>query len=192
MDADDPARFVSLAGHLLVAMPALADPNFHRTVSLVCEHNSHGALGVVINRPLDMTLDEVLEQFGLDTADAVIAGAPVYQGGPVQTERGFVVHDGPRDFEGTLRIQPGLAITTSRDILEAMAAGSGPAHTLVALGYAGWSAGQLEQELAENAWLSVPAAPEVLFRTPVQRRWEAAAALLGVDVHLLSGQAGHA
>lgn len=182
----------SLAGQVLIAMPALADPHFHRTVTLICEHNEHGVLGVVVNRPLDMTLGEVFEQFGLPVADASVAGRPVHHGGPVQPERGFVIHDGARDFDATLRIHDDLAVTTSRDVLECLAAGQGPAHALVALGYAGWAGGQLEQELAENAWLSAPADASVLFTTPDERRWEAAAALLGVDLRLLASQAGHA
>lgn len=172
-------------------MPALADYNFSRTVTLVCEHNEHGALGVVVNRPLDMTLDEVLQQFGLVTEDELVAGAHVYHGGPVQTERGFVIHDGDGDFDGSLRIGPGLAVTTSRDVLEAIAAGTGPARILVALGYAGWAGGQLEQEMAENSWLSVPVDAGILFDVPVAERWTATAGLLGVDLRLLT-QVGHA
>lgn len=182
----------SLAGDLLIAMPALADPNFHRSVSLICEHNEFGALGVVINRPLDMTLAEVLAQFDLKTEDALVAGQPVYHGGPVQTERGFVLHDGRREYEATLRINNGLAVTTSRDVLESLATGNGPGRVLVALGYAGWAAGQLEQELTENAWLNAPGDARVLFDTPPERRWQAAAESLGVDLRLLTGDAGHA
>lgn len=181
-----------LAGQLLIAMPSLADPNFHRTVGLLCEHNEQGALGVVINRAMDMTVAEVLEQFGLRTDNAVLAAKPVFLGGPVQTERGFVVHDGDRDFDTTLRITPDLAVTTSRDVLEQIAAGTGPRRTLVALGYSGWAGGQLEQELAENSWLSAPADHGVLFDTAPEQRWDAAAGLLGIDIHLLSGEVGHA
>lgn len=183
--------FHSLAGQLLVAMPALADYNFTRSVTLVCEHNEHGALGVVVNRPLDMTVDEVLHQFGLATTDAAVASAHVFHGGPVQTERGFVIHDGERDYDGTLRVGPDLAVTTSRDVLAAMATGAGPSHTLVALGYAGWAGGQLEQEMAENSWLSVPVDAAILFDVAAADRWTAAAALLGVDLRLLY-QVGHA
>lgn len=183
--------FQSLAGQLLVAMPALADYNFSRTVTLVCEHNEHGALGVVVNRPLDMTLDEVLQQFALSTTDELVAGAHVYHGGPVQTERGFVIHDGNGDFEGSLRIGPDLAVTTSRDVLEAIAAGSGPTRVLVALGYAGWAGGQLEHEMAENSWLSVPVDAGILFDVPAAERWTATAGLLGIDLRLLN-QVGHA
>lgn len=183
---------MNFAGQYLIAMPSLADPNFARTVTLVCEHNDYGALGVVVNRPLDMTLSEVLEQVGLRTDDAVVAGQPVYLGGPVQPERGFVVHDGTREFEATLKVGDGLAVTTSRDVLESLAAGTGPGSVVVTLGYAGWAAGQLEQEMADNAWLNVPGDPRILFATPTERRWEAAAASIGVDVHAIAGGAGHA
>lgn len=172
-------------------MPTLEDYNFSRTVTLVCEHNEHGALGVVVNRPLDMTLDEVLQQFGLTTTDAAVASTHIYHGGPVQTERGFVVHDGDRDYDGSLRIGPDLAVTTSRDILEAIAGGTGPSQALVALGYAGWAGGQLEQEMAENSWLTVPVDAAILFSVPAAERWTATAALMGVDLHLVT-QAGHA
>ena len=182
----------SLAGHLLIAMPALADPHFARTVTYLCEHNEYGALGVTVNRPLDMTLSEVLEQYGLATDDALVAGQPVYAGGPVQAERGFVLHDAGREYDATLPVDERVAVTASRDVLEALAAGTGPGRVLVALGYAGWAPGQLEQELADNAWLHAPCAPELLFTTPSERRWHAAAAALGIDLGLLAGHAGHA
>lgn len=183
---------MNFAGQYLIAMPSLADPNFARTVTLVCEHNEHGALGVTVNRPLDMTLSEVLEQIDLRTDDAVVAGQPVYLGGPVQPERGFVVHDGTHEFDATLKVGDGLAVTTSRDVLESLAAGTGPGSVIVTLGYAGWAAGQLEQEMADNAWLNVPGDPRILFKTPSERRWEAAAASIGVDVHSIATGAGHA
>lgn len=186
------AHATSLAGHLLIAMPSLADPNFARTVTFLCEHDANGALGVTVNRPLDMTLDEVFAQLRLSTDDAVVAGTPVYHGGPCHTERGFVLHDASHEFAATLRVTDGLAVTTSQDILKSIAAGIAPPRTLVALGCAGWGPGQLEQELAENAWLSVPGAPGILFDTPYERRWDAAARLLGVDIALLSSDAGHA
>src|SRR5690606_9148161 len=144
-----------------------ADPNFTRTVTYLCEHNEYGALGVTVNRPLGMSLAEVLEQYGLSTDDALIAGQPVFHGGPVQPERGFVLHDAGREFDATLRVDARVAVTASRDVLESLAAGQGPSRTLVALGYAGWAPGQLEQELADNAWLHAPCTPELLFATPV-------------------------
>ncbi|TVQ86917.1 MAG: YqgE/AlgH family protein [Chromatiaceae bacterium] len=182
----------SLTNQFLIAMPGLKDPNFARTVTYVCEHTDQGAMGIIINRPMDIRLGEVLEQLTIEASTPDIAAVPVYLGGPVQTDRGFVIHDGPISFDSTLAVTPDVRVTTSRDILEAIAMGQGPERTLIALGYAGWGSGQLEQELSANAWLSGPADPEVLFALPAGRRWQAAAQLLGVDLNLLSGEAGHA
>lgn len=181
----------SFTGHLLIAMPALADPNFSRSVTFICEHNADGALGIVINRPMDLTLGEVLSQFDCGTEDRSIADRPVFLGGPVQTERGFVLHRGGK-WESSALITGDITITTSRDILKAISESKGPEDVLVALGYAGWGAGQLEQEMIENAWLSTPATPGILFETPVDRRWPAAADLIGVDLATISGHFGHA
>lgn len=181
-----------LTNQFLVAMPGMSDPNFAQTVTLVCEHSSQGALGIVINRPLSMTLGEVLEQLGLDPSSSRLAGNPVLQGGPVQTDRGFVLHSpGPR-WDSTLPVSERLHLTTSRDVLDALARGEGPAEAVVALGYAGWDAGQLEAEMAQNAWLTVPADERLLFETPVAERWQAAGRLLGVNLLHLSSDAGHA
>jgi putative transcriptional regulator len=182
----------NLTGHLLIAMPSMLDPNFARTVTYICEHSDQGALGLVINRPLDMDLGEVLEQMALEPRDAELARLPILRGGPVELQRGFVIHDSHREWDATVAVTDQIFVTTSQDILSAMAAGSGPEHALVALGYAGWSAGQLEREIAENAWLSVPASAQLLFDVPFEERWEQAAALLGVDLAMLSSQAGHA
>lgn len=182
----------NLTNHFLIAMPQLADPNFFHTVTYICEHNEDGALGIVINRPLELTLGEVLEHMDLAADDNDATAQVVYQGGPVQQERGFVLHEPVTQWDATLPITEHIGVTTSRDILEAIAKGDGPQHSLIALGYAGWGAGQLEQELAQNAWLSGPADKGILFETPHEKRWEAAAALLGVDLNLLSGDAGHA
>ncbi len=180
-----------LTNHFLIAMPQLADPNFSQTVTYVCEHNGEGALGIVINRPLELRLGEVLAQLDLKTESDAVAALPVYLGGPVQTDRGFVLHRGGGPWEGTLAVGDGIAVTSSRDILADIARGHGPRQLLVALGYAGWGAGQLEREIAENSWLSGPADPDILFETPDETRWAAAAARLGVDLSLLPGQAGH-
>ena len=182
----------SLAEHFLIAMPAMDDPNFFRSVTLVCQHDEHGAMGLVVNLPSDFTLGEMLAQMKLDTADGALAAREVLAGGPVQPDRGFVLHDDPREWASTLRLSSGLGITTSRDILEATAAGEGPANLLVTLGYAGWEAGQLEAELAANSWLTVPAEKSVLFETPMAERWHAAARSLGVDIERLADYAGHA
>ncbi|TNJ35344.1 YqgE/AlgH family protein [Arenimonas terrae] len=180
-----------LANHFLIAMPALEDPNFQRSVTLICQHDAEGAMGIVINRVADYTLGELLAQMEL-SADEGLAAVPLVAGGPVQPDRGFVLHDDPRDWSSTLRFGDGLAVTTSRDILTAMAGGDGPGNVLVALGYAGWTAGQLEAELAENSWLTVPADRDILFHRPLDQRWQAAAFSAGVDLARLTGYAGHA
>ncbi len=186
------SAFDSLSNHFLIAMPALADPNFHHTATYICEHNDEGALGLVINRPTDLQLGEILEHMGIVATAGDIATQPVFLGGPVQNDRGFVLHQPVGDWEATLKVTEDTGITSSRDILEAIARGEGPEKTFITLGYAGWGAGQLEQELAANAWLSGPADSRIVFDTPYEQRWEAAAGLIGVDINLLSGEAGHA
>ena len=181
-----------LTNQFLIAMPNLLDPNFFHSVTYICEHNENGAMGIVINQPVDLTLGELITQIGTDRAPSDLFDQSVYRGGPVETERGFVLHQPIGDWDSTLPITDVIGISTSNDIIEAIAAGNGPKQCLVALGYAGWGAGQLEQEMADNAWLSGPADPEILFRTPDAERWKAAAASLGIDLDLLSGEAGHA
>jgi putative transcriptional regulator len=185
-----------LTGHLLIAMPTMRDPNFARTVTYVCEHTAEGALGIIINRPMDMDLGMIFQQLALTPTDPERASQPVLQGGPVSQERGFVLHavDGSGDggFDSTLAVTQEIRVTTSQDILAALAAGRGPRRALLALGYAGWGAGQLESEMSQNAWLTVPASPEILFDIPFERRWHAAARLLGIDLATLSSDAGHA
>jgi len=179
--------------HFIIAMPMLADPNFFRTVTYICEHSCEGAMGIIINRPLAITVGEVLEQMGITVEDREKAphNQPVFLGGPVQRERGFVIHQPIGNWEASLAVTDTIAVTTSRDILLAMANGTGPRRSLVALGYAGWGAGQLEREIAGNAWLSGPSDLRILFEMPIDRRWHAAAMLLGVDLNLLSGEVGH-
>lgn len=181
-----------LTDHFLIAMPGLQDPNFWRTVTYVCEHNDQGAMGIVINRPMDIRLGEVLEQLDIVTTDRAVRDTRIFLGGPVQPERGFVLHTAGLSFDSTMRVTPQLSVTTSRDVLEAIARGEGPAERLIALGYAGWAGGQLESEMSQNAWLSGPADQGVMFRLPAESRWLAAAHLLGIDMNLLSGEAGHA
>ena len=181
-----------LTNQFLIAMPAMDDPNFSQTVTLVCEHSDRGALGIVINRTLPMTLGEVFEQLGLDSTRSRVNDQPVLRGGPVQTERGFVLHTPAGKWESSLPFSEKMHLTTSRDILDALAVGEGPADAVIALGYAGWDAGQLDEEMARNAWLTVDADDRVLFATPVEQRWHAAARLLGVDLRSLSSDAGHA
>lgn len=182
----------SLANQLLIALPALEDPNFSRTVALICQHDSDGAMGVVVNRTSEYTLGDVFEQMGIESADEALRGQRVLAGGPVHPERGFVLHDGDRAWDSTLAVADGLYVTTSRDVLEAMARGDGPANAAVALGCAGWGAGQLEFELTENSWLTVPADAELLFRTPLEARWQAAAGRIGVDMTRVADYSGHA
>jgi len=173
-------------------MPTLMDPNFFHTVTYICEHNDQGAMGIVINQPVELTLAEVIDHLGFPTAQAAHLQQSVYRGGPVETERGFVLHRPVGQWESTLSVTETIGLSTSNDIVEALAQGRGPEQCLVALGYAGWGAGQLEQELAENSWLSAPADENVLFDTDVDKRWEAAAALMGIDIKQLTGAIGHA
>ncbi|MDH3546860.1 MAG: YqgE/AlgH family protein [Gammaproteobacteria bacterium] len=182
----------SLTNQLLIAMPAMQDPNFITTVTLICEHNDEGALGIVINRPLTLKLGGLFEQLDLTDPDPDAAAGPVLLGGPVGPERGFVLHGPEQTYENSIIVSNELQLTLSRDILDAMAAGAGPAKTLVALGYAGWQAGQLEYEMLENSWLSVPATTDIVFDTPFSERWSKAAQVLGIDISQISPDAGHA
>ncbi|WOD11127.1 YqgE/AlgH family protein [Pseudomonas sp. NyZ704] len=181
-----------LKHHFLIAMPHMADPRFVNSLIYLCDHNEDGAMGLVINQPSDLHLADILEQLQ-PTVDlpGKVASFPVYNGGPVQTERGFVLHRGPEQWEASMDLGQ-LQLTTSRDILLDMAHGIGPSEVLLALGYAGWDAGQLDQELAENVWLSCPADLHILFELPSEERLLAAARSLGIDLRLLTSQAGHA
>jgi putative transcriptional regulator len=187
-----PALSDNLANQLLIALPALDDPRFSRSVALICQHDDDGAMGVVVNRASEYTLGEVLHQMQLDTDDEALRNRVVLYGGPVHPERGFVLHDGGGDWDSTLQISDDLYLTTSRDILEAMARGQGPDNAVVALGCAGWGAGQLEFELGENSWLTAPADRELLFATPLDQRWQAAAGRIGVDMSRMTDYSGHA
>jgi len=186
-----PVTPTSLAHHLLVALPSLADATFARSVALICQHDENGAMGVLINQPSEYTLGEVLAQMDIATGDETLRARVVLNGGPVHPERGFVIHDDARPWDSSLAVGDGLFLTTSRDILEAMASGEGPANALVTLGCAGWADGQLETELAENSWLAVPADADVLFHTPLEQRWQGAAARIGVDLFRLTDYSGH-
>jgi putative transcriptional regulator len=181
-----------LKNQLLIALPAMADARFTRSVALICQHDGDGAMGIVVNRPSEYTLGEVLSQMGLDSRDECLRTQVVLAGGPMHPERGFVLHDGGDEWNSSLRIAEGLTLTTSRDILESMARGEGPEHAIVALGCAGWDTGQLEHELTENSWLTAPADAELLFDLPLETRWQAAAGRIGVDFAFLADYAGHA
>ncbi|WP_257274973.1 YqgE/AlgH family protein [Endozoicomonas sp. SESOKO4] len=184
--------FQSFKNHFLIAMPSMADTSFAGTLTLVCEHSPAGALGIIINRPIGLTLGEIFSQVGIkDTEECFLSPDAIYAGGPVSVERGFVLHSGSDHWESSLEISQGLQLTTSRDILFAMARDEGPDDSLVAPGYAGWGGGQLERELSDNAWLTCKANQQIIFETPFQRRLDAAAKSLGVDLRLLSDQVGH-
>lgn len=188
-----PTPSLCLANQLLIAMPSLADPNFSQTVALVCEHTDKGALGIVLNRPLGMKLGEVFDQLHLRSSDEELCAQAVLRGGPVQTDRGFVLHrPTERGWDSTLEVSESLHVTTSRDVLSALAHGRGPEPVVVALGYAGWDAGQLEVEMQQNAWLNAPCDDSIVFDLPFEQRWYAAARLLGIDIGRLSHLSGRA
>lgn len=181
-----------LKNHFLIAMPMLADPYFFHSVVYLCEHSAEGAMGIVVNQPLVVTLGEVLQHTTIATPTQDAKQHPVYLGGPVRRDALFVIHQPLQRWESTLAVTDSVGVTTSPDILSALATDEFQGQALVALGYAGWSAGQLEQEIADNAWLSGEAAIDILFNTPAEQRWAGAAALLGVDISRLSGEVGHA
>lgn len=183
---------VDLTHHFLIAMPNMVDPNFARTLTYVCEHSDQGALGVIVNRPIDLSLDSLFERIEIKLENKGVVGMPVYFGGPVQTDRGFVLHRPVGSWHSTLAVRQDIGLTSSRDILQAVGTTGEPSEILVTLGYAGWAAGQLEHELAQNAWLTVAADPQIIFALPPEERLPAAMQLLGVDYAKLSEVAGHA
>lgn len=183
---------VDLTDHFLIAMPNMVDPNFARTLTYVCEHNDQGALGLVVNRPTDMTLAALLAQVSVPNPPTDLARVAVHYGGPVQVDRGFVLHQPVGAWQSTLAVNGRIGLTTSKDILVAVGNGEGPNKLLVTLGYAGWAPGQLENELSQNAWLTVQASPDVMFDLPCEERLPAAMQLLGINFATLSDQAGHA
>ncbi len=186
----------NLTNQFLIAMPGLAGDTFAGAVVYLCEHTENGALGLVINKPIDIKLKNLFERVELPLNRADMADAPVYFGGPVQTERGFVLHEGQlgsgEPYNSSLKIPGGLEMTTSKDVLEALSNGTGPKRVLITLGYSGWGAGQLEDEMSRNNWINVGASPEVIFDTPVEQRYGRALSLLGIDAGMLSQEAGHA
>lgn len=181
-----------LNNQFLIAMPTLDDPSFFHTVTYLCQHNLDGALGIVINRPAGMKLGDIYKQMNIHPTATETLDVDIYYGGPVQQERGFVIHNAGGDWDSSILISEGIALTTSRDVLEAIANGTGPQHYLVALGYAGWGAGQLEQEFVSNAWLNAPCATDILFQRPSAERWDLAAKQIGVNINLLTMRAGYA
>ncbi len=183
---------MNLVDHFLISMPNMADPNFAGTVIYVCEHSEKGAMGVVINRPTELTYARLFDKIELTLEIAPLADRAVFFGGPVQTDRGFVLHEPHGAFNSSLYVGQQLALTTSKDVLESLGAGNGPHRVLITLGYSGWGAGQLESELAQNAWLTVAADTQIIFDTPPQQRFTQAIALLGIDLARLSPVAGRA
>jgi putative transcriptional regulator len=192
---------VNLTHHFLIAMPGLSDESFSRSVVYLCEHSERGALGLVINKPSDMTMQSLFDKVDLPLRREDLSQAPVFQGGPVHTERGFVLHEAIKAendtsnesvYASTMTIPGGLEMTTSRDVLEALSTGAGPRRVLVSLGYAAWGQGQLESEIGENSWLTVAADPIVIFDTPIEQRYDRALSLLGLQSWMLSPDAGHA
>ena len=182
----------SLENHLLIAMPSLGDTFFHRTVTYICEHNEEGAMGLIINLPVNVTLNELLSQLDADKKSLPSLEKMVLTGGPVSPDRGFVLHSPQNSWKSSLALSDEIMITTSKDILMALGTELSPPDYLVTLGYAGWGPGQLEQEIQENSWLTTPADSEILFKTPIEKRWQKAAEKLGIDVAHLSSEVGHA
>ena len=194
--SEGPKNTINLTNQFLIAMPGMSDGNFAGAVVYMCEHTENGAMGVVINRPIDIKLKNLFEKVDLHLDREDLSEAPVFFGGPVQTERGFVLHESLDEegghYNSTPKIPGGLEMTTSRDVLEALSHGAGPRKVFVTLGYSGWSAGQLEEELSRNGWLTVDARSDIIFDTPIEQRYDKALALLGIDRSFLMGEAGHA
>lgn len=183
----------SLKDQFLIAMPNMADPSFSHTVTYMCQHNEEGALGIVINRTLGLKLGDIFEQMNIESSSEIIRNTPIFAGGPVQQERGFVIHNtSGKVWDSSITTSNSTSLTSSRDILEAIAAGEGPKQFLIALGYAGWGSGQLEREIINNSWLNTPCGENILYHMPVEQRWNAAANQLGIDITLLTTPAGHA
>jgi len=182
----------NLTGHFLIAMPSLDDGFFNQAVTYICEHDESGSFGVIINQETNISLKQVIDEMHIESGDNYNEDQTVFIGGPVDQGRGFILHRPTGNWSSSLAVKNGVALTTSKDILQAIANNEGPEECIVTLGYAGWAAGQLEQEMASNTWLSCPADEQIIFNTPVEERWKAAANLIGVDLSLLSNDAGHA
>ncbi|MFW6322008.1 MAG: YqgE/AlgH family protein [Guyparkeria sp.] len=182
----------NLTNQLLIAMPTLEDPNFSHSVTYICEDNDEGVMGITVNRPLDLNLGDIFDHMKITCTDPDVRARPVFMGGPIDLERGFVLHAPHGGWDSTLEVTDRIGLTTSRDILQALADGAGPSRVIVALGYSGWSREQMDSEMAENSWLNVEATEEILFEQPIEERWTTAARQLGIDINLLSGEAGHA
>lgn len=191
-DTTDTTDSADFTRQFLLAMPGLVGGELAGTIIYICEHSPRGALGLVLNRPTDLSVGELLEKVDIEVKNPILEKMPVYFGGPVQTDRGFVLHRPAGDYSSSIHLENDVALTTSRDVLENLGQGTGPEEVLVALGYAGWGAGQLEQEMAQNAWLSVEADENVIFEIPPEERYAEAMRLLGIDPVMLTGAVGHA
>ncbi len=182
----------NLCDHFLVAMPQLNDPHFHHSVNYICDHQNKGSIGLVINRPISLNFAELVEHMKIPLINEEIGKHPIYWGGPLQQEHGFVLHNNEGQWDTSLPITKALTLTTSKDIIDAIAKGQGPKHIFIALGYSGWGEGQLEDEIIKNSWLTCPAEQKIIFDYPPHKRWQAAAATLGIDINLISNDIGHA
>lgn len=182
----------SLRHHFLIAMPSLVDTFFYRSVIYICEHDDQGAMGIIINRPTQITLTELLTHFDINNPSETAINTPVFFGGPVQKNQGMILHDSNMKWKNTIQLADSIFLSTSIDILNVMGTAQAPEHSIVALGYSSWGAGQLEQEIVENSWLTVAANDDILFNTPTDKQWHAAAKLLGIDINLMSTATGHA
>ena len=182
----------SLTGHFLIAMPSLNDGFFNQAVTYICEHDENGSFGIIINQQTGITLKQIAKEMAIETDNNYNDKQLVFIGGPVDQGRGFILHRPVGNWQSSLKVNNNIALTTSKDILQAIINNEGPEDNIVALGYAGWAAGQLDHEMASNTWLSCPADEQIIFNTPVEERWKTAAKLIGVDLSLLSNDAGHA
>ena len=182
---------LDLTDHFLIAMPGMTDPIFSKCLLYVCEHHEQGALGLVVNRPMAMNLDAMLLELGMTATGPELENIPIYFGGPVEMERGFILHEPVGQWQSTIPVTDTLGLTTSKDILEALGKGEGPRHALIALGYSGWAPGQLEYELSQNTWLSTKSSTEIIFDTPPEERMPAVFRLMGIDMAQLSESPGH-
>lgn len=197
MTTQSKSDILSLTNQLLIAMPSLNDPNFEQSVTYICEHNSEGAMGVVVNRPTNLSFSDLCEQLEIEITDTDMTNQPIFEGGPVEVDRGFILHTPLGEWESTIAVTKDIGLTMSQDIIEAIANGYSsdnkpPKHFIITLGYAGWSEDQIEYEIAENVWLNVLSSDDILFHTPIENRWTAAAAELGINLQQLSSDIGHA
>ena len=186
------SKATNLTNHFLIAMPSLMDGHFSQSVTYICEHDQNGSLGITINRPTETKLAQIFKQLDVESSDLKLNQQTVLLGGPVQTDRGFLLHSPGGHWDSSLKVTDTISVTTSKDILQSIANNEGPKEVIIALGYSGWAAGQLESELAQNTWLSCPANEQILFHTPIDQRWQKAAQLMGIDLSLLSSDTGHA